>query len=88
MKLTKKDKDVILSMGYSESSFWQIEEATLSRNTKYELDETPIKRDEAIHLLGRENYLSGICRSAFHGSAVRETPDGKTVYFDSHQLFR
>lgn len=36
-----------------------------------------------------EVYLSGISRSAFHWSSVRETKtEGMSVYFDSSKLFR
>jgi len=88
MKLTKKDKDLLFSWGYTERDVQQIKEATCSRKTKYKMDGSPIDRAEAIRLLGRETYLSGIARSAFHYSAVRETDDGRVVHFDSYKLFR
>ena len=88
MKLTNADKEMILKNGYTEKDFPQIESAMLKKNTKYELNDKPISREEAISLLGREKYISGICRSAFHASAVRETSDNKLVYFDSYNLFR
>ena len=47
-----------------------------------------ISREDVIEILGRTEYLSGIARSAFHGSASRETNDNKNVYFDSSNLFR
>lgn len=88
MGLTAKDRKFLLSWGYEERDFQQIERATRKSNTSYTLGVTPIDREEAIQLLGRENYLSGIARSAFHSSAVRETDDGRTVYFDSSRLFK
>ena len=42
----------------------------------------------AIELLGRKNFLSGIARSAFHWDAMRETEDGRKIFFDSSRLFR
>lgn len=88
MELTEKDKAMLREWGHPESDFRQIEEAFKKSKTKYELGDKPISREEAISLLGREQYLSGIARSAFHYTAVRETPDGKFVYFDSSNLFR
>ena len=88
MGLTAKDRELLMSWGYEERDFQQIERATRKSNTSYTLGGTPIDREEAIQLLGRENYLSGIARSAFHGSAARETGDGGNVYFDSFRLFK
>jgi hypothetical protein len=45
-----------------------------------------ISQEKALEILGREEYLSGISRSAFHWSAVRDN-NGETVYFDSSKLF-
>lgn len=87
MKLTKEDKEMLKSFGFFEEDLDQIELATSSRYTKYELDNKNISRDEVISLLGREVYLSGIARSAFHWSALRTTEDGKEIYFDSSNLF-
>lgn len=47
-----------------------------------------ISRKRAIEILGREKWLSGMDRSAFHCSATHTTIDGKTVYFDSRRFFR
>ena len=42
-----------------------------------------------IEILGREAYLSGTSRSAFHWSCVRETDKiGVLIYFDSSRLFK
>ncbi len=85
MKLTDQDKELIISWGYTEKDFWQIEKAI--RVSRYELEGKFISRRELISMIGREEYLSGICRSAFHGSAARMTEDGKEVNFDSWALF-
>lgn len=85
MKLTKKDKQLITSWGYPEEDLKQIEEAT--SKTKYELDNERISRSKEIEVLGRETYLNGICRSAFHWSAVRDN-NNQHVYFDSSKLFQ
>ena len=88
MKLTKEDKALLLSWGHSEDDFSQIEKATKKMMTTYELECKEISREDVIEILGRTEYLSGIARSAFHGSASRETNDNKNVYFDSSNLFR
>jgi hypothetical protein len=88
VKLTPEDRELLLSWGHDEKDIQQIEEATHSNKTSYDLDGTPIGREEAIRLLGRKEYLSGISRSAFHGTSVRWTDDGKEVFFDSSRLFR
>lgn len=88
MKLTEKDKALLIEWGYPESDFPQIEEAMKKKNTKYEFECSAISREKAIELLGREEYLSGIARSAFHFTAAREVSNGKIVYFDSSNLFK
>lgn len=85
MKLTKKDKKMLLSLGCAERDLGQIDEAM--RKTTYEYHNRQITWEEAINLLGRKSYLAGISRSAFHWTAVQHTPDGRPVYFDSSRLF-
>lgn len=88
MKLTKQDKTQLLNWGYTEQDFPQIEAAMNPHNTQYTFNNNPINREQALFLLGWEEYLSGIARSAFHWSAVRETEDGQEVYFDSSNLHK
>ena len=94
MKLTEKDKADLLSLGVPPEDFWQISEAALPKYTKYSVYAKEsekgkrISRDEAIRLLGRKEWLSGLSRSAFHFTACRDTLDGTSfVLFDSHKLF-
>jgi hypothetical protein len=86
MKLTIKDKELLLKWGYEEEHLKQIERATTK--TIYKMDRKKISANEAIDILGRETYLSGISRSAFHWTACRDNGKGKTVYFDSSRLFQ
>ena len=94
MKLTNKDKEILRQFGDEEADFEQIERAigkttyTLQGNKNGIFVERKITAKKAIELLGRKNFLSGISRSAFHWSAVRETDDGREIYFDSSRLFR
>ena len=92
MKLTKADKEIIKEFGYEDKDFDQIERAI--GKTKYSLSMVgngveKISAKKAMEILGRRNFLSGICRSAFHWSSVR-TPDDYSckVFFDSSRLFR
>ena len=86
--LSQADKALLLSWGHPESDFAQIEQAMQKSKTTYKMDCKPISREKAIEVLGREAYLSGISRSAFHFTAARQTQDGKVVLFDSSKLFR
>ena len=104
MKLTKSDRDILKELGYEEQDSAQIQRALNKRNTKYTKyrevintfnnipyaeNEEPITREEAIKLLGKEDFLNGLARSCFHYSAVREV--GTTdlyVSFDSSNLHR
>lgn len=87
MKLTKKDKEILLIGGISENDFPQIEAASTGRNTIYEVDNRRISRNKAIALLGRKSFLFGLARSAFHWSSCQFTPDGREVSFDSSKFF-
>lgn len=84
MKLTNKDKKYLIAIGYSDNDLTAIEDAI--RNIRYEVfDSIPINitQKEAIRLLGREEYLSGVARATFHSSAVRhhQTMTNVVVYF-------
>ena len=94
MKLTNKDKKYLLSIGYTESDFEQI--GNIAKYTKYEMftkeDEsivTTITQRECIKLLGRNTFLSGLGRTAFHRSAVRFNDDD-TIYviFEDKKYFK
>jgi hypothetical protein len=86
MKLTSEDKKILKENGYLDKDMHQIEEATA--RTVYEMNDKEISQKKALEVLGREEYLSGISRSAFHWSAVRSNSNGETVYFDSSKLFK
>lgn len=88
MKLTDKDKETLRRYGYPDEDFKQIELATLAKYTTYEIDDKKSSLMQVLSVLDREDFLSGIARSAFHWSAARETKDGKIVYFNSSKLFK
>ncbi len=87
MKLTDRDKEDLKKRGYLEKDLEHIEEAM--KKTVYKLnDKKRISAKKACELLGRDVYLSGISRSAFHWSACRDIGDsGNVVFFDSSKLF-
>ena len=90
MKLTKSDKEYLLSKGYSNEDFTAIEDA--SKNMVYTIFDTQdefapeakIKKATAIDLLGRESYLSAIARATFYNSAVstHSTIDRMGILFE------
>lgn len=95
MRLTNDDKFLLKDWGFPEEDFDQIETAFMKKYTTYKLlkggeneKEETISREKALEILGREQYLSGIGRSAFHWTSVRENDEGKCVYFNSSKLFK
>ena len=89
--MTKYQEDYFKAHGEDEKSFRQLNEAM--RRTKYTLV-TPytsrkIKKEEAVEVLGEDEYLSGIQRSAFHGTATRKVMGQpfQMVLFDSSALW-
>lgn len=89
-KLTESDKEYLLKIGYHQSDFRQIERAAnITQFEKITSDKAEkINMETALTLLGREDFLSGISRSAFHWSAMRECQNGYSIYFDSSKLFK
>ena len=91
-KLSKEHQEIILNFGNPERDLAQIEKAL--KYTDFELydqsktEDEKITIDKAIEILGEELFLSGICRSAFHWSATRESKKGQKVYFNSSRLFK
>lgn len=90
--LDANDKRFLLKIGYQEKDFQQIQEAMKKKVTTYELIHMEkcnrISREQAIAVLGRECFLSGLARSAFHWTACRTTAAGESVMFDSRKLFQ
>jgi len=94
LNLTQEDKTLLKDYGYLDEDFPQIRRAyskttyTLCENTKISGKETEIEGMKAIELLGRENFLSGLARSAFHYSAYRNITENSGIYFNSSKLFK
>lgn len=92
-KLSKEDKDILLSWGYSKENLNQIEYAINHTIYTY-YDEcnnsTKISYKKARKILGNKVFLSGIGRSAFHRSCTRNQSDNLKCYieFDSSNVFK
>jgi len=86
MILTNEDKQYLIECGYEKEDFNQIARA-ISKTT-YEYKGEKISVQKAIDVIGREAFLSGIARSAFHWTSAREDKAGECVFFDSHSLFK
>lgn len=94
MKLTEDDERILLEMGCPAEDIPQIRDAALTKFTRYTLYENEksagkrIGEKEAIRLLGRKMWLSGLARSAFHYNAARNIGDSKgVIIIDSRRLF-
>jgi hypothetical protein len=95
MKLTIQDKKLLANWGERPDDIAQIERASKSNILELELKdlETSKRRKigqrEAIKILGRETFLSGLSRAAFHWSSSRESEDEKfSVSFYCGKLFK
>lgn len=79
-KLTRKDMAVLRSCGYDRREYKQIE---VCANICIYTDNNghTMSYKDAIEILGREQFLSGISRAAFHWSSYREE-NASGVYFD------
>lgn len=87
--ITKEDKAYLSGLGYPKRDIDQIEYA--ASHTKYIHGSTRISGTKAIEILGKKAFLSGLSRSAFHETALREPLDKNDfnmVLFDSSEMFR
>lgn len=86
MKLSKAEKNYFQECGYSIRDILQIEEAI--KVMQYEENDKRVSRKYVLENMDRKTWLSGIERATFHWSAVRETKDGKEIFFNARKLFR
>lgn len=87
--ITKEDKAYLSELGYPKKDIDQIEYA--ASHTKYIHGSKRVSATKAIEILGKKEFLSGLCRSAFHETASREPLDKNDynmVLFDSSEMFR
>lgn len=83
MKLTNKDKDYLISIGYINEDFAVIENASIRFELIINDVSIKISQKEVVKILGRNNFLTGIGRATFHSSAMRhiESIPNVFVYF-------
>ena len=88
MKLTNKDKDLLIKRGYQSFEMSEIENSRFSYemfwNTNGLQSAIQVTQKQAIKLLGREEFISGIARATYHDTAVRyikDFSDGSGIYF-------
>lgn len=86
------DRDYLKEIGYEDSDMPQIEEASrvckCSVVVDFNDDELFVTPSQARSFLGDRAFSSGVARSAFHRTAIREVKNGLYVYFDASALFK
>lgn len=85
-KLTKQDKKMLLNWGHAEQDFPWIQKAANSgcryKNEKGE----QLTTEQVIKILGREEWLSGLARAAYHWTSER-VHNGIWVSFDCSSMY-
>ena len=84
--LTSEEIMTLNLSGHSHDDIAEIEHAI--KKTSYHIILTdgtrkPLQRDEAISILGREEWVRGIARSAFYVNTVRTADSGERISFHS-----
>lgn len=88
MKLTKKDKEILKSMGYVDWDLQQVEAA--SNYTSYRItgSDKTFSEEKALELLEQKAFLSGLARSTFSGTSYRKELNGtRTIMIESRDFF-
>lgn len=86
MKLSKRDKEYLLSIGYVEDDISQIEKIAGYTICIDELLCKRISKKLARQIIGSERFLSALARSCFHYTSV--TNDGGRIAFDSSRWYK
>lgn len=83
MKLTNKDKNYLISIGYINEDFAVIENTPIRFELIINDVSIKISQKEVVKILGRNIFLTGIGRATFHASAMRhiESIPNVFVYF-------
>jgi hypothetical protein len=84
MKLTNKDKDLLIKRGYRNDDLTEIENSRFRFEMFWGTNAIQITQKQALKLLGREDFISGIARATFHSTSVRNIKDfgdDSGVYF-------
>jgi len=88
----RADKKLLLSWGHPESDLEQLEYAFYHAQCFCYNGECEVRipRGVALERLGREKFMSGISRCAFHGTASRSIDDegAESIMFDFMELYK
>ena len=92
--LNEEDRVKLGRDGYTQTDIEQIDRAIEMTDYRlFEKDADILKKGKKISakkariLLGAKEFLSGIGRSTFHWTAIRDLPDGRKICFDSSKQF-
>lgn len=91
MKLNKRQRKILQDWEVPNKDVPQIEEAIGVTKFTLQLENGRDKRitiKQAMNVLGEQEFLLGMVRSAFHWSTSRTNIKGQTVSFDSSRLFK
>lgn len=86
MRLTEQEKKTLRKQGYNASEMKQLQMAA-SRCDYEDEKGNCVDAEDVIEWLGREEWLSGVARAAFHWTSVRDN-NGRTICFDCSNMFR
>ena len=86
MKLSKKDKEYLLSIGYLQEDIPMIEKIATDTICIDELLCKRISKKLARTIIGSENFLASLARSCFHWDSVSN--DGGRIAFDSGKYYK
>ena len=88
----EEKKYLVEKCGHREEDLRQIGMAYYATNYEFnctnKVGVCKVSAETARDLLGFEEFWSGLSRSAFHSSAVRDIDDDRYVYFDTSRLFQ
>lgn len=87
MELTAHDKKTLLGWGYRKSDMKQLEEAAARCEYVNNKNDRYVSAEWVIRMLGRETWLSGLGRAAFHWTCTREG-NGHSIHFDCSRMFK
>lgn len=95
-KLTNDDKSYLKRIGFNERDFIQIEQAL--NDVDLSITDNDIIRgcktrkcgvDRSIEVLGRETFISGLSRAAYHATATRVSENKRfEIHFDLCKWWR
>lgn len=88
-KLNAQQKQKILGWGYEKNEFAQIEDCANLAEIINRKTNRRISWMTALKKLGETPFLTGICRAAFHWTAIRNNEDeSEEVYFNNSNYFK